>query len=147
MAKNARGQDLKRPVVSEKLKGNTNAEVWDEERSIDLLNKAIALSELKEDQSYKFDFIGEVARELGTYHHNLTQTIPNRFPHLKPLVTQLIANLESNCYFNTKKGHIREATGIVNLKSNHGWTDRVQQETKHTGSISIDKWLNDNQST
>jgi hypothetical protein len=40
----------------------------------------------------------------------------------------LIGNLEANCYYNTKKGLIREATGIVNLKSNHKWTDRSQTD-------------------
>ena len=37
-------------------------------------------------------------------------------------------NCETNCFRNAKKGKIKEATAIVNLKSNHGWTDRTRTE-------------------
>ena len=43
--------------------------------------------------------------------------------------------MERNCYSNTKKGIIKEATGIVNLKSNHKWTDRQTFE----GDINLKK--------
>lgn len=117
--------------------GNNNSEVWTFDKSEKLLIEAIFLSNEKETfnikngervlsvTGYKYDFIGEVARELDTYHENITRDIPNRHEALKPLVTKLIRNLEANCYSNTKKGVIKEGTGIVNLKSNHKWTDRV----------------------
>jgi hypothetical protein len=123
--------------------GNKNAEKWDFKKSKKLFEDAIKLSEQTEEANitdkqgnitdvrtfYKYDFIGEIARELGTFHHNF-RFLLDRFPELKPLKKQLDNNIESNCYFNTKKGGIREATGIVNLKSNWKWTDRVDNTTK-----------------
>lgn len=117
--------------------GNRNAEKWNFRKAVKLFNDAIKLSEQKEmydfgiggkKEGYSFDFIGEVAGELGTYHQMITQHLPERFKSLERLKKQLINNLERNCYINTKKGMIKEATGIVNLKSNHKWTDRTQQE-------------------
>lgn len=115
-------------------KGNTNAEKYDLETAKQILNDAIDLSNQKEDltipltgkkqNGYSFDFIGEIAGELNTYHELLTRDLPSRHNEVKPLSNQLIRNMERNCYSNTKKGLIKEATGIVNLKSNHKWTDR-----------------------
>jgi len=132
----------KNSKISKSMEGNTNAEIWTFEKAEKLLTNAIILSNEKEPftlkrgdvfetiSGYKYDFIGEIARELNTYHENITRDIPNRHESLKPLVTKLIYNLEANCYSNTKKGIIKEATGIVNLKSNHKWTDRLDQTTK-----------------
>ena len=39
-------------------------------------------------------------------------------------------NCEANCFNNIKKENINTAAGIINLKSNHGWSDRIQ--TDHT---------------
>ena len=124
-------------------KGNKNGLKWTFAKSEELLLNAIAMSNEKETynttdkqgnitntiQGYKYDFIGEIARELDTYHELITRDIPNQHPELKSLVKKLKYNLESNCYSNTKKGIIREATGIVNLKSNHKWTDRLDKTT------------------
>ena len=121
-------------------KGNKNAEKWTFEKSKELLERAIDLANEKETitkysgkekrtiEAYKYDFIGEVACELDTYHHNITRDIPNRFPELKTLVGKLVNLMERNCYSNTKKESINTAVGIVNLKSNHKWTDRVQND-------------------
>ena len=123
-------------------KGNKNAEKWTLIESKKLFDTAIELANQKEiitmrtgsttweQTQYKYDFIGEVAKKLGTCHQMITQHLPERFPSLQRLKTQLINNLEANCYVNTKKGMIREATGIVNLKSNHKWTDRIDQTSK-----------------
>lgn len=122
--------------------GNKNAEKWTFKKAVKLFNDAIELSNEtdyivvkigdkgEKVMGYKYDFIGEIARELGTDHQLMIRHLPNRFPSLERLKNQLINNLESNCYANTKKGIIREATGIVNLKSNHKWTDRVDNTTK-----------------
>lgn len=84
-------------------------------------------------RAYKYDFIGEIARELGTFHEIFDHLVV-RFNSLSRLKKQLDSKIQSNCYSNTKKGNIKEATGIVNLKSNWGWTDRqaVQQEINVT---------------
>ena len=71
----------KNKKISEALKGNKNAEVWSLEKSTELFNKAIDLTNQKETffvngknvQGYTYDFIGELARELNTYHHNFYQ--------------------------------------------------------------------------
>jgi hypothetical protein len=49
---------------------------------------------------------------------------------------KIISNCETNCFSNSKKGNIREATAIVNLKSNHGWTDRNENNVNVKGNIS-----------
>ena len=121
--------------------GNKNAEKWTLKKAIRLFRDAIELT-LEEEtyflkvgdkavevNGFKYDFIGEVAKSLGTYHQMLTQHLPARFPQLHRLKNQIISNLEANCYVNTKKGVIKEATGLVNLKSNHKWTDRQSIET------------------
>lgn len=123
-------------------KGNKNAEKWNLEESEKLLLKALDLADKKttikkivgkevvQFEAYEFDFIGEIACELDVYHELITRDIPERFPELKPIVKQLVGKLERNCYSNVKKENINVAVGIVNLKSNHKWTDR--QEVDHT---------------
>jgi len=104
---------------------NTNAEKWSVESAVTFFNEAIEL--VKEyDQSkdtYKYDFIGEIAREKQSYKEVFTY-LKDKFPEVKELHKQLISTLEANCFYNSKKGNINTAIGIVNLKSNHGWTDR-----------------------
>ena len=128
--------------------GNKNAEKWSFKKSVQLFKDAIALSEQTDvlnitDKAgnittvlsiYKYDFIGEVAKELGTFHQIFGHLV-SRFPTLKRLKEQLDSNIETNCYSNTKKGAIKEATGIVNLKSNWKWTDR--QQTDHGGTLEV----------
>lgn len=127
--------------------GNRNAEKWTFKKAIMLFNDAIELTEIQEVYFYKqndkavevngmkYDFIGEIAKELGTFR-DIFKHLKERFPSLERKYNCLITNLESNCYLNTKKGMIKEATGIVNLKSNHKWTDR--NETNHSGEIKTD---------
>ena len=111
--------------------GNKNAEKWPLKKAVRLFHDAIELSNQKEQfkiqgnkiEGYSFDFIGELARELGTFHE-IFEHLAKRFTQLERLKNQLYTNIQSNCYSNTKKGIIREATGIVNLKSNWNWTDR-----------------------
>lgn len=113
--------------------GNKNAEKWSFKKSIKLFHDAIELTNKKskikvngnEVDGYDFDFIGEIARELGTFHE-IFDHLEKRFPKLQRLRYELNTNIQSNCYSNTKKGIIREATGIVNLKSNWKWTDRSE---------------------
>jgi len=126
--------------------GNKNAEKWTFKKAVILFHAALELvaekeeltiikgSEIKVLEGYKYDFIGEVAAKLGTFKEIFTH-LKNRkgFESLKRLHNQLITGIEQNCYHNTKKGIIKEGTGIVNLKSNHHWTDRV--ENKEIGKL------------
>lgn len=127
--------------------GNTNAEKWDFEKAQQLFIDAIDLTETTDEYSvsgakvtgYKFDFIGEIAAELDTFHQ-IFKHLYERFPQLGTLRNTLNSRIERNCYSNTKKGIIREATGIVNLKSNWNWSDR--QRIEHEGAsvtIVVDK--------
>ena len=107
-------------------KENKNAEIWTIEESTDLFNEALELSFDKD-----YDFIGEIARELKTYRDIFTY-LSDKFTELKPLYNKILSNLEANCFSHSKKGDIKEATAIVNLKSNYGWTDRLSQESTIT---------------
>lgn len=120
--------------------GNKNGLIWTIDKANELLDKAIELTNRKElvkidkelVEAYEFDFIGEIARELNVYRDLITRDIPKQHPDLQSKVNLLVNRLEANCYSNTKKGKINTAVGIVNLKSNHGWTDRQQIEQKQT---------------
>lgn len=114
-------------------KGNKNALVWTKEKClsvIDQLKKLVNEKEIyiisgQKVQGYKYDFIGELTLELGYNREILKKEILHHAPELTSEVNRLYSYMERNCYTNTKKGIIREATGIVNLKSNHKWTDRI----------------------
>jgi hypothetical protein len=62
--------------------------------------------------------------------------IVDKFPELKRLKRRLKNNCEVNCFRNIKNENINTAAGIMNLKSNHGWTDRLQQDVT-TGGKSL----------
>ena len=109
------------------MKGNTNAEKWDFDTSEKFMQKALKLSKEKD-----YDFIGEVAYDLnqdkGTFDY-----IIEKFPELSPLKTRLKNNCEVNCFRNIKTEQINTAAGIMNLKSNHGWTDRLRTDVTSDG--------------
>ena len=111
----------------ETMKFNTNAEKWTLEVATEFMEKAV---ELSRDSDY--DFIGEIAFDLnsdkGTFDY-----IIQKFPQLKRLKTRLKNNCERNCFRNIKKENINTAAGIINLKSNHGWSDRIQQDVTTGG--------------
>jgi hypothetical protein len=112
--------------------GNKNAEKWTFRNAVVFFNEAIELSMEKDYEQkgspYKYDFIGELARDMGLYKSIFTELV-KKFPVLKRLHNQIIETLEANCFCNSKKGNIKEATAIVNLKSNHHWTDRADITT------------------
>jgi hypothetical protein len=99
-------------------KGNQYNEHWTFEEAEKFLLEAVELSD-----SESFDFIGEVAKKMKTYI-DVFDYLVAKFPQLKPLKTQIKRNCETNCFANGKKGNIVPSLAIMNLKSNHGWTDR-----------------------
>lgn len=109
---------------------NLNAEKYPEEKALELFSKALDMS-----VNNKYDFIGEIARDLSVTR-NLFNQLAKKFPKFKVVENQIISNLEANCFMHTKKGDINTAAGIINLKSNHGWTDR--QETTSQQTIKIE---------
>lgn len=108
-------------------KENTNAEKWTIETATEFMSKAVELS-----KSYDYDFIGEIAKELDSYI-DVFDYLVEKFPELKRLKTKMKRNCEVNCFSNIKKENINTAAGIINLKSNHGWTDRTQQDVTTQG--------------
>jgi hypothetical protein len=112
----------KNEKISKSMEGNTNAEKWTFERASKLMNDAVELS-----KSESFDFIGEVAKKLDTYI-DVFDYICDKFPELKKQKNKLKRNCETNCFSNIKNENINVGAGIMNLKSNHGWTDRVQSD-------------------
>lgn len=122
-------------------RGNKNAEKWDLEKARQLFIDSLELCKQKEQyivqgklvEGYAYDFIGELACELDTFKEIYTH-LADRFPEeLSELYNKLKTRTERNCYSNTKKGIIKEGTGIVNLKANHNWSDR--SVVKHEGEI------------
>jgi hypothetical protein len=119
-------------------KNNSNAEKWTREDTVSFLEKALNLSK---DETY--DFLGEIAKELNSYIDVFDYLI-DKFPDLKHYKTHIMRNCEANCFSNSKKGNINTAIGIVNLKSNHGWTDRVANDHTSGGekvNIPIIEWV------
>jgi len=111
--------------------GNKNAEQWTIEEANQLFDTSIEKS-VEDD----YDFIGEIARDLGTYRE-IYVYLKDKFPELKTKYEKILSNLEANCFSHTKKGLIKEATGIVNLKSNYKWTDRVQNDVDANVKVDI----------
>jgi hypothetical protein len=146
MKKGSKHTEQTKEQMSEAKIGNTNAEVWTLEEAEKLFDKALSMVDEEElyiiaggikTDGYKYDFIGELVRDLKNdykekkvYRYLLNTHLLSQFPQLKKRYEELLNALETNCYFNTKKGIINTAVGIVNLKSNHKWTDRVDNTTK-----------------
>lgn len=108
----------------EGLEDNKNAERWNLEDATSFMDKAVELSKNK-----KYDFVGEVAKDLGQYHH-LFAYLKDKFPILDYQYKMIFANCETNCFLNGKKGDIIPSLAIMNLKSNHKWTDRIDNTSK-----------------
>ena len=104
--------------------GNQYNEQWTFEECESFMIEAVKISDDTES-----DFIGEVAKIQGTYR-DCYDYIITKFPTLRKYKTQIKNNCEANCFSNGKKGTIIPSMAIMNLKSNHGWTDRVDQTSK-----------------
>lgn len=104
--------------------GNKNAEKWDFEKADKLFDDCIKTSEGED-----YDFIGEVAKANKVTRHQL-KNIADKFPVLHDKFETMKSNCEVNCFANGKKKKINTAMAIMNLKSNHGWTDRIDNTTQ-----------------
>ena len=108
---------------------NKNGEKWDIKLATEFMQKAYELSREKEGDVYKYDFIGELARDMQQYKE-IFSYLSTKFPSLKGLHNKIRGNCESNCFHNGKNQNIVPSMAIMNLKSNHGWTDRVDNTTQ-----------------
>ena len=118
----------------ESMLNNLNAEVYTIDRARELYLNAIDKSNETEERTnekgikqkgFKYDFIGELARDLKANKDTFNYLV-KKFPELQQLHNELHYRIEQNCFSNIKKNFIKEASGIVNLKSNYKWTDRTQ---------------------
>lgn len=106
---------------------NKNAEVWTLETAKELFNECLEYSQSSTIEEN--DFIGEVAQKAGTTLSKLGY-LRDKYPELREVYNDIKSNCEANCFRNGKKGKINSALAIMNLKSNHGWTDRVDNTTQ-----------------
>lgn len=109
-------------------KGNINAEKWTIEEAEKFFNTAVEISD-----NIDYDFIGEICKDLGQ-DKGIFDYLIEKFPNtrFKTLKNRIKNNCEVNCFRNAKKGDIVPSLAIMNLKSNHGWTDRVENRTDIT---------------
>lgn len=112
----------------ENLIDNKNAEKWTLNNSLELFEKCLKTA--KDTSLDCNDFIGEVAQVNGVTITTLDY-IKNKFPELETIYKEIKSNCEANCFRNGKKGNIIPSLAIMNLKSNHGWTDRLDTTTKN----------------
>ena len=103
---------------------NKNAEKWTEQEAISFMEESLAMVKIEE-----FDFIGELAQKMGQYR-TLYNYLSDKYNTCKRLLNIIEQECESNCFRHGKKGEIVPSLAIMNLKSNHGWTDRVDNTTK-----------------
>lgn len=108
----------------ENLIDNKNAEKWDLETSVKFMQDSLDLAKKK-----KHDFIGEVARDMDTYRE-LYVYLKDKYKECESIYKRLVQECESNCFSHGKSGDIVPSLAIMNLKSNHGWTDRIDTTTK-----------------
>jgi len=108
--------------------GNKNAEKWSLEHAEVLFQKCLNVARDKDREDN--DFIGEIALACDTY---LTQLhdLKDKYPTLEIIFKQIKSCCEANCFRNGKKNKIIPSMAIMNLKSNHGWTDRSENINKH----------------
>jgi hypothetical protein len=99
-------------------KKNKNAEKWTYEEAIKVFDAAVELA-----KTGTYDFLGEIAREQDLYLE-IYDYLTDKFTDLKPYQTKLKRLCEANCFSNGKTGKIVASLAIMNLKSNHAWTDR-----------------------
>lgn len=117
-------------------KGNKNAEEWTLEKALVLFDlimkklneKTTYMVNGKRVEGYLCHYLGEATDEADTTI-DVVKYLRVKFT-LESEYNRLKSKSERNCFTDTKKGIINTAVGIVNLKSNHGWTDRMDQTTK-----------------
>ena len=121
---------------------NTNALKYTLEDAQSVFNKAIELAKRKTEyivsgkkiKGFEYHFIGEIATsdELDTYT-DVFLYLKKAYKDCEELYDKLKNRLEANCFSDSKKRIIKEATAIMNLKSNYNWTDRSQTDVTTNG--------------
>ena len=108
---------------------NNNAEKWTIDAASEFMNQSLDLAKEK-----AHDFIGEVARDMNQYRQ-LYDYLAEKFPELNDTYKRIVQECETNCFSHGKKGDIVPSLAIMNLKSNHKWTDRTEQNVNQSVEI------------
>lgn len=109
--------------------GNKNAEQWPLDKAVKLFEKCLKIAMHKTNEEN--DFIGEVAMAADSYLNQLDY-LRKKYPkELQPIYDNIKSCCEANCFRNGKTGKIIPSLAIMNLKSNHGWTDRVETKSEN----------------
>lgn len=104
-------------------KGNTNAQKWTKESATALMNQAL---ELSYDESYSF--LGSIWRALYVAPSTITMIVENY--DLKVILEMIKNNCAHNCFVNATHAKNQQIY-LLNLKSNHGMTERVETNNTH----------------
>ncbi len=118
-------------MAYEGLEDNKNAEVWSEDEALEFMNNSLLAFEKE-----PFDFIGELAQHMGQYR-TLYNYLADKYSSCKTILNKIQQECEANCFRHGKNSEIVPSMAIMNLKSNHGWTDRVETDNTHKGEIKI----------
>lgn len=118
-------------------KGNKNAEKWTFEKAEELFNTVLEKTKEKTDyilqgqkiEGFNCHYIGEAADEAGT-NCDILDYLKKKYPELRKVYSSIKRKCERNCFTDSKKGIIIASMAIINLKSNHNWTDRVDNTSK-----------------
>ena len=127
-------------MAYENLIDNKNAEKWTIDGANEFMKKAYDKSIEKKGEDFVYDFIGEIARDLGQYKE-LFSYLVDKFPTLEKAYNAIKSNCEANCFYNGKKSNIVPSMAIMNLKSNHGWTDRAETTVK--GKLDLSQYTDE----
>lgn len=121
-------------------KNNTNAEVWSEDTTLELLNQIYDYVKVNE-----CIFIGEVLvyfelyRELWSYWSEKFKDNKIVFQTIKKINTLI----ENNLFQKAANGKIKESISIFALKNNHKWVDKHEVETNATIKTETSKLTED----
>lgn len=107
-------------------KNNTNAKKWSEKTATALLENALELS-----MEPQYAWIGSIWRELAVAKSTIHDICEN-YPELKVTLEMVKDNCAHNCFELASDKTKHNAGYILNLKSNHGWTDRVENTNNIT---------------
>lgn len=112
--------------VSEKMKGNTNAEKWDLERTEMFFDDILIYIQ----KNKKCRSLSEACVEVGEYE-DLMNYLINKFPDTVFRSIKKAKDIVKNRIVNQGlDGEANPAMAIFILKNNHNMTDKVQQEIK-----------------
>lgn len=105
-------------------KGNKNAEVWSKETVEALLTDMYKI--VKRDNTYHF--VVAVCDEVEMTHTQILQLI-DRFPELKPIYEKIKNRCMRNCYETALSMKGNPSVLIRNLASNHGWSEKIDNDS------------------